>query len=429
MKRDRAKPLNIPATAGSASTDGALTASSRDAVKTLGFEKWLLRKLLKTAGNPPISMRLWNGEKINPSGMEPKAQVTIADRNALLKLCVNPDLQLGELYTEGRIGIDGDLEIFLESLSRALPEYEQRGLWSKLLARLYLLKRNTQHRAKDNIYHHYDLGNDFYKLWLDQQMLYTCAYFPSRDASLEAAQIAKMNHVGRKLRLQPGQEVVEAGCGWGALALHLARHFGVKVKAYNISKEQLAYARECAQAEGMSQQVEYIEGDYREIKGDFDAFVSVGMLEHVGVKHYGELGAMINRCLRADGVGLIHSIGRNRPAPMNAWIERRIFPGAYPPSLSEMAAIFEPFQFSVLDTENIRLHYIYTLRNWLQRFDQNVETVRAMFDEAFVRAWRLYLSGSAAAFAAGDLQLFQVVFNRQANNDIPLTREYIYSEH
>ena len=171
MKRDRAKPLNIPATIGSANANGALATSAGDGAKALGFEKWLLRKLLNTAGNPPFSIRLWNGEKINPSGMEPKAQVTIADRNALLKLCLNPDLQLGELYTEGRIGIDGDLEIFIESLSQALPEYEQRGRWSRLLAQLYLLKRNTQNRAKDNIYHHYDLGHEFYQLWLDQQMV------------------------------------------------------------------------------------------------------------------------------------------------------------------------------------------------------------------------------------------------------------------
>jgi cyclopropane-fatty-acyl-phospholipid synthase len=176
----------------------------------------------------------------------------------------------------------------------------------------------------------------------------------------------------------------------------------------------------------MEARVEYIEGDYREIEGQFDAFVSVGMLEHVGVAQYHNLGAVIHRCLRAHGRGLIHSIGRNRPSPMNTWIERRIFPGGYPPALSEMALIFEPFRFSVLDVENIRLHYAYTLRHWLKRFDLNVDKVRVMFDEPFIRAWRLYLAGSIASFLSGELQLFQVVFNHHDDNHLPLTREYIY---
>lgn len=427
MKRHRAQPLNISATANSANANGTLgtTASSG---KASGFEHWLVRKLLDTAGNPPINIALWDGEIINTSGKPPNARIGLKDRWALFKLCLNPDLQLGELYTEGRLTVEGELETFMHTLNQSLPSYEQRSRWAKWLAGIYLFKRNTQHRAKDNIYHHYDLGNDFYQLWLDQNMLYTCAYFPTQDASLEQAQLAKMNHIGNKLRLRPGDEVAEAGCGWGALALHLAQNFDVKVKAYNISKEQLAYARARAAAENMSDRVEYIEGDYREIDGKFDAFVSVGMLEHVGLHQFSDLGEVVNGCLKPDGRGLIHSIGRNRPAPMNAWIERRIFPGAYPPSLGEMAAIFEPHQLSILDVENIRLHYVYTLRHWLERFDHNIDTVKAMFDEPFIRAWRLYLAGSAAAFLSGELQLFQVVFNRFDNNDIPLTRQYIYPD-
>jgi cyclopropane-fatty-acyl-phospholipid synthase len=422
MRRDPAQPLRIPGTAG-ARTDAALTVA---AGKSLGFEKWLLRTLLHSAGNPPLAVALWDGQEVNTSGAAPKARMMIADRAALFKLCLNPDLQFGELYTEGRLHIEGDLETFALTLNGSVPDLHQRSLWTRILAKLYLIKRNTLTRAKDNIHHHYDLGNEFYQLWLDDQMVYTCAYFPSADTTLEAAQVAKMDHVARKLRLKPGEEVVEAGCGWGALALHLAKHYGVKVKAYNISKEQLAYARSRAQTEGLNEQVTYIEGDYREIQGDYDAFVSVGMLEHVGLRHYGELGAVIDRCLRPHGRGLIHTIGRNRPAPMNAWIERRIFPGAYPPSLGQMAAIFEPYRFSILDMENIRLHYATTLHHWLERFEANVERVRKMFDEPFIRAWRLYLTGSSAAFLAGELQLFQVVFNRYHNNDLPPTRAFLY---
>ena len=327
-------------------SDFAATASAAPAGKTLSAEKWLAKKLLTTACNPPISVVLWNGDEIRPERGVPSYRLRVRDRGALLKLCVNPDLQFGELYTENRLQVEGgELENFLVDLNAALPDYGKRGLWAKFLAQLYLLKRNSLTRAKDNIHHHYDLGNDFYRLWLDQRMLYTCAYFPTEDATLEQAQLAKMDHVARKLRLQPGQQVIEAGCGWGALALHMAQHYGVQVKAYNISKEQLAYARECARTQGLSDRVEFIESDYREIDAECDAFVSVGMLEHVGVKQFRDLGVTIDRVLRPHGVGLIHSIGRNRPAPMNAWIERRIFPGAYPPSPSEMTAIFEPFQF------------------------------------------------------------------------------------
>jgi cyclopropane-fatty-acyl-phospholipid synthase len=208
----------------------------------------------------------------------------------------------------------------------------------------------------------------------------------------------------------------------------MAKHYGVHVKAYNISREQVTYARERAHREGLDRQVEFIQGDYREIRGVFDVFVSVGMLEHVGLAHYGELGSVIDCCLKGAGRGLIHSIGRNRPAPMNAWIEKRIFPGGYPPSLGEMMQIFEPWRFSVLDVENLRLHYAMTLRHWLDRYEAVVGQVANTFDPDFARAWRLYLAGSIAAFNCGELQLFQVVFTRYDNNKIPQSRQYMYSD-
>ena len=256
-------------------------------------------------------------------------------------------------------------------------------------------------------------------------MLYTCAYFPEPSVSLETAQLAKMELVCRKLHLQPGQRVVEAGCGWGGLARYMARNYGVKVQAYNISSEQIAYARQRAGVEGLAGQVEYIEEDYRNISGRYDAFVSVGMLEHVGPDHYQEFGRVIDRSLTKDGFGLIHTIGQNRAAPLNPWFLQRIFPGSYPPTLREMMALFEPYDFSVLDVENLRLHYAKTCEHWLNRFEAHREQVREMFDDAFVRAWRLYLSGCIANFQIGDLQLYQVVFARSGNNHIPLTRRYL----
>ena len=214
-------------------------------------------------------------------------------------------------------------------------------------------------------------------------MVYTCAYFPTPDATLEDAQIAKMELVCRKLRLKPGERVVEAGCGWGSLALFMAREHGVHVSAFNISREQIAYAREQARAQGLADRVEFIEDDYRNVRGQYDAFVSVGMLEHVGLPDYATLGSVMDRVLTDDGRGLLHFIGRNRPAPLNPWISKRIFPGAYPPTLREVFEhMLQPHGFSVLDVENLRLHYAKTLEHWRARFLSASDRVTEMFDEA-----------------------------------------------
>ena len=389
-------------------------------------DKLLLANMLRAIGDPPVQLVLWNGQTISNHNGNEVARVLIHDRGALLKLVADAELYFGEMYSAQRIEIQGNLLDFLEAVYRAFPLQSQGRIGKKLLSTFYDARRNTLNGSRRNIHHHYDIGNDFYRLWLDERMLYTCAYFPEPGTSLEDAQLAKMDHVCRKLRLQPGDQVVEAGCGWGALALHMAKDYGVKVTAYNISSEQIIYARQRAQAEGLDGQVEFIEDDYRNVLGKFDVFVSVGMLEHVGAGHYQELGSVINRVLKNTGRGLIHSIGLNFPRPMDAWTERHIFPGASPPSLGQMMQIFEPFDLSVLDVENLRLHYAKTLEHWLQRYENNVERVTKMFDADFVRAWRLYLAGSLTAFKMGGMQLFQVTFTRADNNQIPWTREYLY---
>jgi cyclopropane-fatty-acyl-phospholipid synthase len=389
-------------------------------------DSWLLQRMLTALGRPPIRIRLWDGSQVSPPGIAPEAEMRIADRGILYRLVSDPELQFGEGYSQGRIQVEGDLVRFIELVYAGLMRTQPDTLSYRLRNRLDTLRRNGLDRARRNIYHHYDIGNDFYRLWLDRQLVYTCAYFPSPETDLEAAQIAKFDHVARKLWLRPGERVVEAGCGWGALALHLARNFGARVRAYNISREQLAYARERARSEGLDGQVEFVEGDYREITGEYDVFVSVGMLEHVGPAHYGELGAAMDRCLGPEGRGLIHSIGRDRPGSLNRWIERRIFPGAQPPAISQMTALFEPWGFSVLDLENLRLHYARTLEHWRARFEAHAGQVREQFDPDFERAWRLYLAGSVAAFRYGTLQLFQVLFSRSQSNAIPWTRAHLY---
>ncbi len=389
----------------------------------------LLSRLLAFLGNPPLEFVLWTGETIRPViAEEPIATIRIQDRAALFGLIADPQIRFGDCYSEGRIGVEGDLVRVLESVYTAGANSKRR--FSVLRRGVELMHRrrvNTLRGSRDNIHHHYDIGNKFYSLWLGKTMAYTCAYYPTPGASLDEAQVAKMDHVCRKIRLKPGESVVEAGCGWGSLAIHMAQKYGVKVRAFNISHEQIAFARERASREGLGSSVEFVEDDYRNITGKYDAFVSVGMLEHVGVENYPGLGRVIQQCIGNAGRGLIHSIGRNHPSEMHPWIEKRIFPGAYPPSMSEMMQIFEPWNLSILDVENIRLHYAQTLRHWLELYEAAADRVAEMFDEKFVRMWRLYLAGSIAAFTTGTLQLFQVVFAPGANNNVPWTRDHIYA--
>jgi cyclopropane-fatty-acyl-phospholipid synthase len=416
MNNPKTASLNLP-DSGAHHTQGRAGA----------LDLWLTQQILAVIGDAALTLVLWDGTEIGGSG-EPVARVHFRDRGALYRLLMNPDLNFGDLYSLGRIDIEGDLVRMLETAY----EGTSRSTTPKTIKRFQLRylnrpRRNSLSGSRHNIHHHYDLGNEFYGLWLDAEaMQYTCAYFPSPTMSLEAAQVAKMDHVCRKLQLKPGDTVVEAGCGWGGLARHMARHYGVTVRSYNISHEQIVYAREAAKREGLEGRVEYIEDDYRNIAGTYDAFVSVGMLEHVGRDHYRVLGEVIRRSIKDDGRALVHSIGRNQPEKMNAWVERRIFPGAYPPTLSEMMEIVEPNGLSLLDTENLRLHYARTLEHWLERYERHAARIEQMFDAHFVRAWRLYLAGSIAAFTTGSLQLFQIMFTPATNNNLAWSRADLY---
>lgn len=392
-----------------------------------GLDRWLVKKILSGLDNPPFCIQLWDGSEFQTNETASHTMF-LTDRPALYALAYDPEYYFGELYSTRRLMVQGDFVEFLELAYRGT-----HGPGHRLSESLQFLRHpprfNSINGSQANIHHHYNIGNPFYELWLDNEaMQYTCAYFPDPAMTLEQAQVAKLHHVARKLNLKPGQTVVEAGSGWGGLARFFAQHYGVNVKAYNISCEQVAFATDKAREMGLDDKVEYIEDDYRNIRGSYDVFVSVGMLEHVGRKNFQGLGKVIDGCLREEGMGLIHSIGRNRPGLMNAWVEKRIFPGAYPPSLKEMMDIFESNSLSVLDVENIRLHYAKTLEHWLRRYEDNIDTIKQMFDDNFIRAWRLYLAGSLSAFTTAHLQLFQVVFSRELNNAIPWSRAHMYAE-
>jgi len=390
------------------------------------MDRQLLQALRSLLGPIPVALVLRDVENRPDRNDGIVGTVRIPDRSTLLSMVVNPEVAFGDAYSSGRIEMDGDLVRALEHVNASSPRV-RNGYWLLLAKWLDWAQSNTKSGSARNIHRHYDLSNDFYRLWLDEQMVYTCAYFPTPDATLEQAQNAKMDLVCRKLGLRPGETVLEVGCGWGALAIYMARHYGVRVKAFNISHEQIAWAREWASEAGVSSQVEFFEEDYRDVSGRFDVFVSVGMLEHVGRENYHELGRVIHRAIGDTGRGFLHFIGRNRSQPFSVWIRRRIFPGAYAPSLRESMEVLEPQNYSVLDVENLRLHYAKTLEHWLARFDASFNAVVHKYGMDFARMWRLYLAGSIASFRAGNLQLFQVLFAGSQCQSVPWTRERLYA--
>lgn len=382
------------------------------------------RAMHRALGAPDARFELADGSSLGPPRAAARFTLAFTDLRAPLALALDPQLAFGDLYSEGRIQIEGSL---VDVVTCCLGVPAEVGLLSRLRRTAPPPAwRQAAVRAAGNARHHYDVGNDFYALWLDERMVYTCAYFPTPAATLEEAQRAKLDHVCRKLRLRPDQRVLELGSGWGSLALHMAGVYGARVRAFNVSIEQVEWAREQAEKQGLAQRVEFILDDYRNAYGRFDALASVGMLEHVGPGHYQDLGRVIDRTLAPEGLGLIHTIGRTRPQPLQAWIATRIFPNAHPPALSEMMRIFEPLDFAVLDVENLRRHYALTGEHWLARYQKNRRAIAAQVSEATARAYELYLAAVVVAFRTASMCLYQVVFSRAQNDAIPWTRAALY---
>ena len=347
--------------------------------------------------------------------------VRLKDRKTLIAVLLNPEMNFGDLYSQGDIDVEGDLvQGAGSSLPCARPPYYALAF---ALAWMDPVLRVAALRARISI-----TTTIFQPIFTNSgliQSLYTHA-LTSRMRTQPWKKRRKQSWTwsAASSGCRPGETVVEAGCGWGALSLHMAREYGVRVKAFNISHEQIAFAREQAKREGLESRVEFIEDDYRNIAAHYDAFVSVGMLEHIGREHYQELGNVIHRSIGDTGRGLLHFIGKNQPQPFSVWIRKRIFPGAYTPTLREAMDVLEPHDFSVLDVENLRMHYARTIEFWLQRYERHFDQVAERFGLAFARMWRLYLAGSIAGFRVGTLQLFQLVFAGRACKSQPLTRAH-----
>jgi cyclopropane-fatty-acyl-phospholipid synthase len=383
--------------------------------------------------NQAFRVTLPDGSEATHGEGPPSFTIHIKTRRAARDIILKSSLGFGEAYTRGEVDVEGDLQA-VALLSYELQESVLKGsLWERARYLLgFLSRRNTLAGSKRNIAAHYDLANSFYQLWLDAEMQYTCAYFNRPTDTLEDAQIQKMDLACRKLRLQPGEFVVEAGCGWGGLALHMARNYGVRVKSFNISKEQIAFARERAQRLGIgNDRVEYVQDDYRNIPNHVkscDKFVSICMIEHVGRDSYTELHRLVSRVLRKQGLAMLQFISRTNPSPIsNPWLEKYVFPGYYNPSLGEVLKPIEREhrQLHLIDVENMRYHYALTLKHWLERFERNADRIRAQWGEEVVRTFRLYLNGGLADFAHGAGTLvYQVLLSHGFDNGAPLTRHH-----
>ena len=365
---------------------------------------------------------------------EPVVTMRLHNKSLYTKFFFNPELYVGEAYMDGELTFEEGstcydfLELFSINRSGLTGHPIQnilRYIWRSLRR---IEQYNPIGKALKNASHHYDLSDDFYRLFLEDDLQYTCAYFRSPDDTLEEAQLNKKHHVCAKLKIEDGMRIAELGCGWGGLALYLAQVADVEVTAVNLSIEQIRVARVRARELGLEDRVHFEHMDYRELQGTYDRVVSVGMLEHVGYRHYDEFFVKFRSLLKEDGFGLIHSIGRNAPpGTVSSFIRKYIFPGGYAPSLSEILAVTERQRFWIADCEILRMHYYYTLQHWRARFMANWDQAAAIYDERFCRMWEFYLISSQLAFLNGSEMTFHLVLANKRDS-VPIVRDYMVDD-
>ncbi len=389
-----------------------------------------LNKIFKKGGFILIDA---NGNQfiIGTPASEQPIKVKILDKKLHYKLLFHPDLYLGEAYTDGQLIIEnGTLTDFLDLALMNIGRSEF-NIISYLINKFrgsyrYLTNFNIIKKSKMNVSHHYDISDDLYDLFLDPKRQYSCAYFKNDDDSLETAQNNKIQHIIKKLNIKPNQKILDIGCGWGSLAMDIAKSAQCEVTGITLSENQFNYCVKKAKELNLENQLTFKLMDYRELNEKFDRIVSVGMFEHVGRKFYNKFFKQIDNLLDKDGVSLIHTIGSvNPPRDPHPWITKYIFPGGYTPSLSEVTTPIEKAGLIVSDIEVLRLHYAHTLRHWKENCIKNKEKIISMFDERFFRMWEFYLAGCEMAFKWGDQVVYQFQLTKNYTST-PVTRDYIY---
>ncbi len=395
------------------------------------WESLLDRLLTRIVREGELSVTWPDGRTSSYGGGEgPSSAVTIHDKALPRKLVMNGDLALGEGYMDETLTVSqDDLRGFFSLIARNATKYGGGRFGTSATGPRKALRRITQYNpvktARRNVEHHYDLSTDLYEQFLDQDLQYTCAYFPDPRLSIEEAQEAKKAHIAKKLLIEQGMKVMDIGCGWGGMSITLARDYGAKVVGVTLSKVQLEYARKRADAAGVGDRVEFRLIDYRDVKEEFDRIVVVGMLEHVGQPQYPIFFRKLRENLKPDGVALVHTIGRSTgPGRTSPWIHKYIFPGGYAPAMSEAVKEIEKQGLITTDVEVWRGHYARTLQRWQDKFEANLDVVRDLYDDRFVRMWRYYLVVSEMAFSEQGMVVFQFQLSRD-QTAVPETREYL----
>ena len=375
-----------------------------------------------------------SNEKIYKFGSSnPQVRIRLKNKSIERKLFFNPNLHIGEAYMNEELIIEkGTIEEFLNQITNCYDDFISNNKFYKFYEYLSsilmpLQQINQLVNSKNNVAHHYDINEDLYKLFLDKDMQYSCAYFHNPNISLEQAQKDKKEHIIRKLQIDKNMSVLDIGCGWGGMAIEIAKSTGAKVKGITLSENQFKTASERAQKEGLSDKVTFALQDYRNETEKYDRIVSVGMFEHVGVKYFKTYLSKANDILNENGVFLLHTIGqRGKPTATSPWIRKYIFPGGYIPSLSEVMKETQKLNINVTDVEVLRLHYAHTLTRWYQNVLENKDKIIKMFDQRFFRMWEFYLLASKYSFVNMGNVVFQIQIAKNINN-LPLTRNYIYN--
>ncbi|MFW6281164.1 MAG: class I SAM-dependent methyltransferase [Halanaerobium sp.] len=397
------------------------------------LQKVLLKKIFNQIEGYIFGVTYWDGEKDVFGGTAQNKnldfEIIFNKKLDLKKIKESPQLRLGEAYMDGDIDIKGDLRDVLQAGAKNISRFNDKGAVKDYDGFMRRQRELSKHEQEDGVRYHYDLGNDFFQLWQDETMTYSCAYFKSRDDSLEDAQIQKIDHILNKLNLSPGETLLDIGCGWGELAIRAAEKYNADVLGITISPEQVKGAAEKKQARNLKGKVEFKKLDYRDLAKEdmtFDKVISVGMFEHVGKEHIPEYFKTVNKLLKDGGLSLLHTITHQKEDPTHPWLEKYIFPWGYIPSYREVVWELPEHSFSLIDAENIRRHYALTAERWADNYAASRDEVVDKFDEKFARMWELFLAGVVAAFRYLNTSVHQFLFVKGYNNERPLTRDYMY---
>ena len=402
--------------------------------------KSTLDNLFKTLSlNSPeasFEVEFWDGIKKKYGSGDKKFKLVLKNKGVIKRILGGGSLGFGEEFMKGNILVEGDLQELIKMGYGQSRINFQLSLKEKLkIFYNYISSLGTVINSKRNISYHYDIGNDFYSLWLDPTLTYSCAYFKKEDDSLERAQLNKYEHVSKKLQLKQGETLVDIGCGWGGMMFYAAENYGVKCEGYTLSQKQYDHIIEEIKKRNLADFVKVYLKDYREARGKFDKFVSIGMFEHVGRKFHPVFFDVVKKLLKPEGIGLLQTIGSPKDKPSDPWITKYIFPGGFIPALPAICNIMNQKDLVFFDIEDLRKHYALTLDKWIEGFEENIDKIRKALikplggekqTEEFVRMWRLYLNGSSVSFKAGNNHLYQITFSNGLNNQLPLTRNYIY---